>query len=130
MIFVIERASIWGTAKPIPEAKQRNVPCWECRTVTESEFDRKFGKSEGLWRSKGTNHLAVTPGYKVSKKGSHIVRKVEDRKEWTVDIDPKDIMSFVEKYGRIIIGTWYADHTPIGYGEPIYAITIYDDYIE
>ena len=35
---------------------EENVYIWQCRTLPMAEFNKKYGKEEGLWKSKGINH--------------------------------------------------------------------------
>ena len=113
MRFVISRKSIWNDSQPCDDAKRQTIEYWEQRTCTEEEFDKKQAPREGLWRSVGTDHMRVTPSGRISKTGSHIVRK-RKKEEWVLDIEPGYLMTLYEKYGSIIIEPLFYDHAPDG----------------
>lgn len=117
MKFIVKRTSVWVDDKPCEEAVRMKVPCWQTRTCSEEEFDRKFSAREGLWRSNGKNHQITEKGY--------ITRQEEDREVWGVNIKTlKELVDFIDKHGSIVIE--YENSGDRGSKK----IEIYDDYRE
>lgn len=84
--------------------------------VLEEVFNKKYGKEEGLWRSKGKNHIVTEEGF---------IRRTLDEKEsfWTISIaDLSDLIELNKKYGNIILSEHWFTLYP--------KIEIYDDYRE
>lgn len=97
MIYIIDRASERGLdCAPCKEAVKRSFEYWHIRTCTEAEFDERFSRVEGLWRSKGKNHKVNENGY--------ITRQEDNVTRWSVEITTiKQLEYFVNDYGDIII---------------------------
>jgi len=115
MKFQASRTSKGDEEMPFARCKNESWLRVETRTVTESEFNRKFSHDEGLWRSKGLNHRVDKEGY--------INRDHEDCC-WTVEVSSlKQLIELVENEGDIVIGksSFYKD---------LINIEIYDDYRE
>lgn len=118
MKFIVSRTSgLLSDDKPIEEAFLYPHEQWHTRTLTEEEFDKKFGGQEGLWRSKGTEH-------KTENEGQWIARREADKELWTVEIESlHELMHLSKKYGDIII-------REKDYNSTSPKIEIYDDYRE
>ena len=90
----------------------------ETRTLhTPEEFDMRFGKREGKWLEKGTNHRINAIGY--------ITRDMELVDGWGIEINSlEELMGFQEAVGEELIlrTSWIDNKTP--------CIEIYDDYRE
>ncbi len=96
--------------KPYPTAKQGYFQVWQERTCTIEEFDEKFGKQEGLWKSKGKNHTEVdcdNEGCSWYKDGhKHCRRQMPSQKYWYLNFKTiSDFVKFVkkEKYLKIYL---------------------------
>lgn len=116
MNYIIKRSSVWDEETP-PCEKAYNIELlrWECRTVSEEEFDRKFSASEGTWRSKGSNHKVDERGY--------VLRSHPDE-TWVVDISSiEELIEFSREYGQLVFS---CEH----YAYDLPSIEIYDDYRE
>lgn len=48
--------SLWEPIICDYDVMTEEVYVWQCRTLTMEEFDKKYGKKEGTWKSKGINH--------------------------------------------------------------------------
>lgn len=116
MKFRISRASkLANLEKPCEEAELSNIKLWDERYCNEETFNRKHGKMDGLWKSKGKNHKTL--------KNGNIAREVGQNKVWTINISTfKELTNFLDKYGESIINT-PKEHEQYG------TITIYDDYL-
>ncbi len=113
MRFIVQRTSEWGEKQPCPEAVQTEVPLYDIRTCSEATFDKNHAKSEGKWRSLGTNHTVLPNGYIRRQKGMSPA--------WAVEfMDLPALMAFVMKYGRCVVN--HEDEEA--------SIEIYDDYRE
>ena len=80
--------------KPYPTAVLRGFQTWQERTCSMKEFDKKFGKQEGLWKSKGKNHKEITcynEGCYCTER-IHCRRQMENKKFWSIIF--KDISEF------------------------------------
>jgi len=82
---------------------------------TEAEHDSngfigRDGKPD-LWRDQGSNHRTWEGG---------ICRDFDDE-DWFIEID--DVIAFMRKHGRLVIGPWFLS-------PEIISIEIYDDYRE
>lgn len=117
MKYLITRTSVWAPDAPCTEAFLYPREHWELRTCSEEDFNRRFSKKEGTWRSKGKNHKITEEGY--------ITRQVDDVTEWVVEMNTlEELNAFADKYGKIII-------SPIGEVDDEFPeIEIYDDYRE
>lgn len=118
MIFQVTRTSQWHDEKPFEDCIPIKLTRVETRTLrTPEEFDKKFGKREGKWIEKGTNHRVDARGY--------ITRDRELVDEWGIEINsPEELMAFQEVVGtELVLSTsWIDNKTP--------CIEIYDDYRE
>lgn len=118
MIFQVIRTSQWNDKKPFEDCIPIKLTRVETRTLrTPEEFDKKFGKREGKWIEKGTNHRVDARGY--------ITRDRELVDEWGIEINSlEELMAFQEVVGtELVLSTsWIDNKTP--------CIEIYDDYRE
>lgn len=118
MIFQVVRTSQWHDKKPFEDCIPIKLTRVETRTLrTPEEFDKKFGKREGKWIEKGTNHRVDARGY--------ITRDRELVDEWGIEINSlEELMDFQEVVGtELVLSTsWIDNKTP--------CIEIYDDYRE
>lgn len=118
MKFKVSRTSIWDDRKPCEEAVKETYTRVEVRTLGSfEEFDKKFGKIEGNWLSKGINHCINQQGY--------IQREFpNDAVGWFVEINTLDeLLHFQQKYGDIILTKDYNN-------PEVLELEIYDDYRE
>ena len=99
MKFKITKTTLWNDEEvPCEKAIKEKYAEIEVRTLhTFEEFDKKFGKSEDEWLSKGINHC-------VNKKG-YIQREIPNGCEgWFIEINSlEELMEFNKRYGNIII---------------------------
>ena len=112
MIFKISKTSDWFSEdnQPIEGAIKRPFEHWQTRTLSESEFDIKFGEREGLWRSKGKNHKHSKDGY--------CMRQMDDVMTWSIEINSlEELMKIVSESDHPLVIT---DNS----------LEIYDDYRE
>jgi len=74
-------------SKPNEEAKLEFFPVYQERTCSIKEFNQKFGKIEGLWESKGTEHKEIECDNNgcYCDNGKHCRRRMEDKKYWCID---------------------------------------------
>ena len=117
MIFQVTRTSVWEE-KPWDNCIPIQLTRVETRTLhTPEEFDMRFGKREGKWLEKGTNHRINARGY--------ITRDMELVDKWGIEINSlEELMDFQEAVGaELVLNTsWIDNETP--------CIEIYDDYRE
>ena len=117
MIFQAIRTSAWEE-KPWDNCIPIQLTRVETRTLhTPEEFDMRFGKREGKWLEKGTNHRINARGY--------ITRDMELVDGWGIEINSlEELMGFQEAVGEELIlrTSWIDNKTP--------CIEIYDDYRE
>jgi len=129
MKFKITRTSGIYDEKPHKNAKLKQVPEWMIRTCTEDYYNKHYGKSEGLWRSKGKNHTIMENGY--------IKRQVGYKNIWIIEINKlEEIKDFIDKEhikqrtlsndtmgnGELVLG--HSDR------DKIYTLEFYDGYRE
>lgn len=83
---------------PHPDAYQKKYDRIEGRTCTEDYFDRHFGEREGLWRSKGVDHMTT-------ENGKHIQRRhIADNDGWFIKMkNLQDLIDFVKENGSIVL---------------------------
>lgn len=114
MKFKLTRTSTYEV-KPIEDCKKVYLDYWQIRTLSEDEFNKRFGEREGLWRSKGKKHKITPEGF--------IARVLSKETAFIVELNTlEDLTTFTKKYGQLIIND--ADLT----GLP--SLEIYDDYRE
>jgi hypothetical protein len=115
MEFIIERTSTWSDDKPLDIAYLKPIEYYDERTLsTFEEFDKRLGRVDGKFTSKGRDH-------KVNSEG-HIQRTI-DRDEWCVNIeDLKQLVELSKVEGNIIV------NCDTDYNLPV--LEIYDDYRE
>ena len=115
MKLEVKRTSIWGDEKPCENATQAMVPHYDTRSCSESDYDNRVrilshGSDAKRWSEYGTEHTV--------KPNGHIIRRVEDKKVWVIDINSiDDLFNFVDANGDCVISK---DRS----------IEIYDDYRE
>jgi hypothetical protein len=113
MKFQVERASQWvdDESPPCPEAERGQLQHVDRRTFRNEKEALRICPD---WYKVGTEH---------GKRGKW-TRLMSPSEVWFIEVkDLKALWAFVEREGRIVIGTSWADEeTP--------KITIYDDYIE
>lgn len=113
MKFIITRI-----AGEVPEslgATMQPHECWQTRTLSELEFNKKFSDREGAWRSKGKNHTTKENGW--------VTRQVEDIERLTIEINSlEDLMKIVNEFGQCVVSPPDDIRAP--------SIEIYDDYRE
>ena len=118
MIFQVTRTSQWNDKKPFEDCIPIKLTRVETRTLrTPEEFDMKFGKREGKWIEKGTNHRVDARGY--------ITRDMGFEDAWGIEIGSLEgLMDFAKTVGEELILriSWIDNKTP--------CIEIYDDYRE
>lgn len=97
MIFKISKTSDCGAEEPpIDGAIKRPFEHWQTRTLSESEFDIKFGEREGFWRSKGKNHKHDERGY--------CTRQMDDVMSWSVEINTlEELITLSDKCGHELV---------------------------
>lgn len=87
-------------SKPVSNAQLGDFPVWQERTVSISEFDKKFSNTEGAWQSKGKNHCEVDCSScygSNNKPHKHCRRQMPDEKFWFVEFkDIEDFKNFLE----------------------------------
>ncbi len=119
MKFIVTRTSHCCNyeTKPCDEAKEIEIPRYDIRRMTEEEYNRKFGKEYGLWRSEGTNHTTIN-------RGKWIKRQLGIEKVWYIEIKSlEELMSFQDKYGDLVL-------TRVCFNDEYKEIEIYDSYRE
>jgi len=114
MNFIISKTSQWNDEKPVKSAKKITVGYWHERTCTEEFFNERFGKNEGLWKSKGVKHQKTHNG--------EWIKRLQEETKWTIEINTlEELIKFCKKHGNIIVDSDDCD---------IPSIEIYDDYRE
>lgn len=118
MRFIVSRTSDWcGTDPPCDSAYAVTVPEYDVRSCDEIEFNRRNLGGGVRWRDAGTDHTVLPNGW--------IRRQTGDAVKWAVDLaDLRDLMSFISKYGRVVVSGIDNPHTM----HP--SIEIYDTYRE
>ena len=89
-------------SKPHPKAKLDYFEVWQERTCSIREFNERFGKSEGLWDSKGTEHCEVDCDNSCcsGEHDKHCRRRMDDKKFWCVDFTfLSEIQEFIKDVG-------------------------------
>lgn len=90
--FIIKRTSLFDDdVSPIRGAKREKCDRIERRTCTEKEFDIKFSKQEGLWRSRGIKHSTYNGGMCIKR-----VHPKADTK-WFINISSLDDLRKLEE---------------------------------
>jgi len=114
MRFKISRTSMYNGEKPHPKAFEAKYTRIDGRTVDDPKKIIAHLGNDGGWYKSGKNHRV---------ENGHIMRDF-DEVGWFIEIhDMKDILSIVEEFGEIIIGTSWENHS-------IMEIEIYDSYRE
>lgn len=92
-------------SKPNKKAKLEFFPVWQERTCSIKEFDDEFGKQEGLWKSKGSEHCEVICerdycSWNKSVGHKHCRRRMEDKKFWCIDFKSlSELQEFFNEVG-------------------------------
>ena len=83
---------------PHKDAVQKKYDWIEVRTCTEDYFDKKFGEREGLWRSKGVDHIKTDGGRYIQR------RHPDDSTGWFIELETlEEMMDFVKENGRVVL---------------------------
>jgi hypothetical protein len=115
MEYIVTRTSNWLEEKPCEEAYTAKGEYWDVRTLSEDQYNIKFGY-RGTWRSKGSNNRILDNG--------HIARFMNHYDFWCIEMKTiDDLMAFIDKHGEVII-------SPPRYEWEYPNIEIYDNYRE
>ena len=91
--------------KPHPNAILKSFPIWQSRTCSIKEFDKQFGESEGMWKSKGKKHkekVCNETGCSWYRKGghTHCWRQMPNKKFWSIKFQNiKQFEKFIKEVG-------------------------------
>ena len=98
MIYTIIKTSFLNDkTPPIEKVFKLKHESWQTRSCTEEYFNINFSGKEGLWRSKGTNHIKVEGDKWIS-------RRVDDAEKWSIEINTlEELMALVRDHGDIIV---------------------------
>lgn len=117
MIFQVTRTSMWEEEKPYEKCIPITLIHVDQRTFkTPEEYDKRLGKMDGGWFSRGSNH-------RITEKG--IARDIGSYPAWGLEINSlEELMNLKDEIGEeLILRISYIDYkTPM--------IEIYDDYRE
>ena len=83
---------------PDERCYQKDYDRLEGRTCTEEYFNKNFGAHEGLWRSRGIDHIK-TEG------GKHIQRRhIADNNGYFIQLNTLgEVMDFINKHGSCVL---------------------------
>ena len=115
MEFIIQRTSDWSDNKPLDIAYLKSIEYYDERTLsTFEEFDKRLGRVDGKFTSKGRDH-------KINSRGR--IQRTFDRKEWCVYIEGLNQLVELSEVEDDIIVKYDTD-----YNLPV--LEIYDYYRE